>query len=73
MAKCHVYKWLKIEDIRTPEFRRNSRFENNGDFEESIKVDGVIYPIYVFKNDKGVYWLSDGQKDLKLPRNKIGR
>jgi len=65
LGKMPCLKWLKTEDIRVPEFRLHSRFENNADFDHSIKAEGVIQPIYVFQDENGVYWLADGQNRLE--------
>ncbi|MEM0358381.1 MAG: ParB N-terminal domain-containing protein [Candidatus Bathyarchaeia archaeon] len=65
LGKIPILKWLKVDDVKIPEFRLHSRFENDSDFEKSIKADGVIQPIYVFEDENGVYWLADGQNRLE--------
>jgi len=66
LGRIPTLKWLRVDDIKIPEFRLHSRFEKNeSDFEESIKADGVIQPIYVFEDENGVYWLADGQNRLE--------
>jgi len=57
--------WLKVSDIKIPEGRLHSYFENRSEFEDSIKADGVIQPIIVFEDENGVYWLADGENRLK--------
>ena len=61
-------KWLKVDDIRIPEGRLNSYFEDFEDFEESIKDEGVINPIYVIEDKDGTLWLADGKNRLETAK-----
>ncbi|MEM3011421.1 MAG: ParB/RepB/Spo0J family partition protein, partial [Candidatus Bathyarchaeia archaeon] len=58
-------RWLKVTDIKIPEGRLHSHFDDHSDFEESIKAEGVIQPIHVCEDKDGVYWLADGQNRLE--------
>jgi ParB/RepB/Spo0J family partition protein len=72
VGKMPTLKWLKVDDIRIPEGRLKSHIENHEDFEESIKAEGVIQPIYVFEeegqNGKSIYWLADGGNRLEVAK-----
>jgi len=57
--------WLKVEEVRIPEGRLRSRFEDYDNFNESVKANGVIQPIHVCEDKDGVYWLADGQNRLE--------
>jgi len=61
-------KWLKVDDIQIPENRLHSRFKKIGVFESNVKSEGVIQPIFVFEDDKGNYWLADGQNRLEITK-----
>jgi ParB/RepB/Spo0J family partition protein len=65
-------KWLKVDDIRIPEGRLKSYIEDREDFEESVKAEGVIQPVYVFEeegqNGKPIYWLADGGNRLEAAK-----
>jgi len=61
-------KWLKVDEIKIPEGRLKSYFDNLEDFEASVKAEGVIQPIYVFEDDRGNYWLADGQNRLEVAK-----
>ncbi|MEM3383787.1 MAG: ParB/Srx family N-terminal domain-containing protein [Nitrososphaerales archaeon] len=52
--------WLKVEDIRIPEGRLKSHLEDYDNFNGSVRANGVIQPVYVCEDKKGVYWLADG-------------
>jgi len=66
-GRMPILKWLKIEDIRIPELRLRSHLPKHVEFEESVKANGVIQPVHVFE-DKGVYWLADGQNRLETAK-----
>jgi len=68
VGKMPTLKWLKVDDIRIPEGRLRSHIEGREDFEESIKAEGVIQPIYVFEDQQGVYWLADGGNRLEAAK-----
>jgi len=68
VGKMPALKWLKIDDIKVPEGRLHSRFKNLKDFEESIKIEGVIQPIHVFEDKDGVLWLAEGQNRLETAK-----
>jgi ParB/RepB/Spo0J family partition protein len=68
VGKMPTLKWLKIDDIKVPEGRLHSRFKNFKDFEESIKIEGVIQPIHVFEDKDGVLWLAEGQNRLETAK-----
>jgi ParB/RepB/Spo0J family partition protein len=72
VGKMPTLKWLKVDDIRIPEGRLRSYIEGHEDFEESIKAEGVIQPIYVFEeegqNGKPIYWLADGGNRLEVAK-----
>jgi ParB/RepB/Spo0J family partition protein len=68
IGKMPTLKWLKVDDIRVPEGRLNSYFEDSEDFEASVKAEGVIQPIYVFKDENGVHWLADGKNRLETAK-----
>ncbi|MEM3697410.1 MAG: ParB N-terminal domain-containing protein [Candidatus Bathyarchaeia archaeon] len=57
--------WLKVEDVRIPEGRLRSHFDDQDDFNESVRANGVIQPIHVCEDKSGVYWLADGQNRLE--------
>jgi len=61
--------WLKVEDVKIPHGRLHSHFDDNpDDFEESVRLDGVIQPIYVIQDENGEYWLADGQNRLETAK-----
>ncbi|MEM2104808.1 MAG: ParB/RepB/Spo0J family partition protein [Candidatus Bathyarchaeia archaeon] len=60
--------WLKPKDVKIPEMRLHSRFEDSMSFKESIEENGVIQPIYVFEDDDGNKWLADGQNRLETAK-----
>ncbi|MCS7114077.1 MAG: ParB/RepB/Spo0J family partition protein, partial [Candidatus Bathyarchaeota archaeon] len=62
-------RWLKVTDIKIPEGRLHSHFDDHSDFEESVRANGVIQPIYVFEDENGVYWLADGQNRLETAKS----
>jgi ParB/RepB/Spo0J family partition protein len=72
VGKMPTLKWLKVDDIRIPEGRLRSYIEGREDFEESVKAEGVIQPIYVFEeegqNGKPIYWLADGGNRLEAAK-----
>jgi len=72
VGKMPTLKWLKVDDIQIPEGRLRSHIEDREDFEESVKAEGVIQPIYVFEeegqNGKPIYWLADGGNRLEAAK-----
>jgi ParB/RepB/Spo0J family partition protein len=72
VGKMPTLKWLKVDDIQIPENRLHSRFKRIGVFESNVKSEGVIQPIFVFEDDKGNYWLADGQNRLEITK-KMGK
>jgi len=60
--------WLKVEDVRIPEGRLRSHFDDRDDFNESVRANGVIQPIHVCEDKDGVYWLADGQNRLEASK-----
>ncbi len=61
-------RWLKVTDIKIPEGRLHSRFDDHSDFEENIKAEGILQPIHVFEDKDGNYWLADGQNRLEAAK-----
>jgi len=61
-------RWVKVDDIKIPEGRLHSRFKNPRDFEDSVKSEGIIQPIYVFEDKDGVLWLADGENRLETAK-----
>jgi ParB/RepB/Spo0J family partition protein len=72
LGKMPSLQWLKVDDVRVPEYRLHSKFKRIGVFESNVKSEGVIQPIFVFEDDKGTYWLADGQNRLEIIK-KIGK
>jgi ParB/RepB/Spo0J family partition protein len=62
-------RWLKADDIKIPDGRLHSHFDNHSDFEESVKTNGVIQPVHVFEDENGEYWLADGQNRLETAKS----
>jgi ParB/RepB/Spo0J family partition protein len=59
--------FLKVEDVKVPEYRLQSTFseEEADEFHASIGFDGVLQPIQVIEDSDGAYWLADGFHRLK--------
>ncbi|MGQ9642157.1 MAG: ParB/RepB/Spo0J family partition protein [Candidatus Bathycorpusculaceae bacterium] len=70
LGRMPSLQWVKIEDLNIPEGRLKSHFKHlrHFDFERSIEAEGVIQPIYVFRDENGVLWLADGQNRLETLR-----
>ncbi|MBS7616756.1 ParB N-terminal domain-containing protein [Candidatus Bathyarchaeota archaeon] len=68
MNKTPILQWLRIEDIKIPEGRIHSYFDDYRDFEESVRDEGVIQPVHVFMDSEGNKWLADGQNRLETAK-----
>jgi ParB-like chromosome segregation protein Spo0J len=60
--------WLKPSNIRIPDHRLNIKISDMKSFEESIKAERVLQPVYVFQDDEGIYWLADGRNRLEIAK-----
>jgi len=60
-------QWVKTDEIRIPERRLRSRFNNSKAqfFKSSMKTEGILQPIQVVEDEKGIKWLVDGQNRLE--------
>jgi len=68
MGQMPALKWLKIADIKIPDKRLHSHLEVQREFEDSIKTEGVLNPIFVFEDEEGDYYLADGQNRLEIAK-----
>jgi ParB/RepB/Spo0J family partition protein len=65
---------LKIDAIKVPPIRLSSELteEERGEFEDSIRWDGIMNPIQVIEDPQGNFWLADGGNRLEVAR-KLGQ
>jgi len=63
--------WLRIDAIKVPPIRLSSELteEERGEFEDSIRRDGIMNPIQVVEDPQGNFWLADGANRLEVARN----
>jgi ParB/RepB/Spo0J family partition protein len=62
--------WIKVEEVRIPEFRLSSQFteEEDEEFHASLELDGILNPIIVIEDDNGMRWLADGVHRLEVAK-----
>ena len=61
--------WVKISDIKIPDVRLHSHIEDVNDFQESVKSEGILEPVYILEDENGNRWLADGQNRLSTAKN----